>query len=89
MSIEGGIEGTVGGSVDGPTRDADGIAIAAGDQVEVVHMDDPQLSRFVGHVAEVEWVQDTFPFSQVFLVFQDESGLEPLSSFSAWVRKVG
>lgn len=95
------IEGTVGGSETGPTVDANGVTLTGqvrdpanwdtivtpGDQVKVVHMDDPNLQQYLGVVGECEWVQDTFPFSQVFLVFSDPT-LTPLSTFSAWVQKV-
>jgi len=84
------IEGTVGGSELGPTVDAEGVPIEAGDTVTVVHMDEPLLQYLVGQQAVVEWVQDVFPFSQVFIVIGTEGqpGWTPISTFSAWVKKV-
>lgn len=72
------------------TVDAEGVPLAAGDTVRIVHMDDPILSFFVGMEATVEWVQEVPPFQQVFIVVGTEGqpGWQPISTFSAWVKKV-
>lgn len=85
------IEGTYGGSESGPTADVDGTALADGDRVTLVHQEAAEYQWLVGKDAIAEWVQDVFPFSQVFLNFQGVPGNEnvpALSTFSLWVRKV-
>lgn len=72
------------------TCDAEGVPLQAGDKVRIVHMDDPLLAFFVGMDATVEWAQEVAPFAQVFIVVGTEGqpGWQPISTFSAWVKKV-
>lgn len=76
-----------GGSPDGPTCDADGNILQAGDHVVFVEHHDPMYGGYVGKRGVVTWAQDSRPFAQIHVDMELGSGLAPMSTFSRNVRK--